>query len=220
MLNRPPISNRSRELLRGNQPGRKLDLLKAVELRDRRVARAIYGLPWELFDNNDSVPTAAKLRVLVQMLEALELRGHETVLDVGTGAGYRAALLGSLASQVRSIELVPSVARSARNVLGQLGIQNVEVIEGDGSLGWARTSPYEAIIFGCASPSVPNELIDQLSEGGRLVIPVGDEKAQLIERLCRHSLAVESTTVGPCALKPLAFRGERRASVPWLQLPS
>lgn len=198
-----------------------LDLLSAVELRDRRLARAAFGLPWKYLDEAGVTPPSPdRVKVLVRMLEALELTGSESVLDIGTGAGYRAALLGKLSARVRSIESVPSVAAGARQLLERLGVSNVEVIEGDGSLGWRAGAPYDAILFGCASPDVPNELIDQLSEGGRLVIPVGDAKGQLVERLCRRAVALESETVGPCSARPLSFRGDRVASVPWLQVPN
>jgi len=177
----------------------------------------MYSLPWEHFDT-DAPFTALRLSVLVRMLEALDLQGTENVLDIGTGEGYRAALLGSLAGRVRSIELVPSVAASARARLEGLGCQNVEVLDGDGSLGFATGAPYDAIVVGGASPDLPYELIDQLVEGGRLVIPVGDARGQLIERLCRRAVAVELTTIAPCVLRPLAQRRERRSSVPWLRL--
>jgi protein-L-isoaspartate(D-aspartate) O-methyltransferase len=100
-----------------------------------------------------------------------------------------------------------------------MGATNVQVIEGDGSLGWRAGAPYDAILVGCASPDVPHQLIDQLAENGRLVIPVGNSQGQLIERLCRRSVQVESSTVAPCSVRPLAFRGERVASVPWVEVP-
>jgi protein-L-isoaspartate(D-aspartate) O-methyltransferase len=196
-----------------------LDLLSTVELRDRRVARAVFGLPWKYLDEDVAPATPERVRVLVAMLEALELAGSETVLDIGTGAGYRAALLGRLAGRVLSIEQSPHIAAAARARLERMGSKNVEVIVGDGSLGWREQAPYDAILMGCASPDVPHELIDQLTEGGRLVIPVGDSQGQLIERLLRHPVAVESSTVAPCSVRPLAFRGERRSSVPWVEVP-
>lgn len=196
-----------------------LDLLSAIELRDRRVARAVFGLSWKQLDEDAAPATPERLRVLVHMLEALELTGDESVLDIGTGAGYRAALLGKLAGRVLSIEQSPTVAAAARGLLERMGIQNVEIVVGDGSLGWRTAAPYDAILMGCASPDVPHQLIDQLTEGGRLVIPVGGNQGQLIERLRRRSVAVESSTVAPCSVRPLAFRGERRSSVPWVEVP-
>jgi protein-L-isoaspartate(D-aspartate) O-methyltransferase len=206
--------------VRKNAPGDAFNPFDAVEFRDRRVARAVYGLPWEDFGTVWSSLTVTRACALVRMLEALELRGSESVLDIGTGAAYRAALLGSLASRVRSVELASDVAALARARLGRLGYENVEVASGDGSLGWELGTQYQAILVGCAAPNVPNELIDQLDEGGHLVIPVGDAKGQLILRLCRRGNSVESTTIAACALRPLAFREERVPSVPWLQLPT
>ncbi len=208
-----PQSSRKRR----SASSERLEFLDAVPFHSRRVARAMYGLPWEHFDSPESF-TAPRLCVLVRMLEALDLQGTETVLDIGTGHGYRAALLGALAGRVRSIEVVPKVAAAARARLELLGYRNVEVLDGDGSLGWPSEAPFEAIVVGGASPDIPNELIDQLAEGGRLVIPIGDARGQLIARLCRHSVAVETTTIAPCVLRPLALRRERRSSVPWLQL--
>jgi len=151
------------------------------------------------------------------MLEALELRGSEKVLDIGTGAGYRAALLGSLAAEVHSVELLPNVAAAARQRLEKLRSRNVAVIDGDGSRGWPAAAPYDAILVGCASPYVPEQLIDQLRAEGRLVIPIGDANGQLLERLRRRDRAVDSTTIMACMLKPLAFRATRVSSVPWLR---
>jgi protein-L-isoaspartate(D-aspartate) O-methyltransferase len=180
----------------------------------------VYCLPWEQFDPGQAAVTAERMTVLIRMLEALELSGTEQVLDIGTGAGYRAALLGRLAQRVQSIELVPGVAVAARQRLGQLGCTNVEVIDGDGSRGWARGAPYHAILVGGALPDVPNELIAQLEEGGRLVVPIGDTRGQLVERMCRRENAVQSSTVVACNLRPLVLRRERSTSVPWLQLPN
>jgi protein-L-isoaspartate(D-aspartate) O-methyltransferase len=218
------MSNRSRRARRTPEvpsSSRMLDLLSQVELADKRLARAAFGLPWRKLDDlGHPEPTRERVRVLVRMLEALQLTGGETVLDVGTGAGYRAALLGKLALRVRSIESSPNVAAAARVVLERLGVTNVEVLDGDGSLGWPQDAPYDAIVVGCASPDVPNELLDQLKEGGRLVIPVGDAQDQLVVRLRRHNVAVESDTVAPCSVRLLATRGERRPNVPWLRAAS
>ena len=220
MLNRPPSVRAkhpsSAPLRDGSQV---LELLSTVELRDRRVARAVCGFPWQYLEDDSAPATPERVRVLVRMLEALELTGSEAVLDIGTGAGYRAALLGKLAGRVLSVEQSPHVAAAARALLERMGIQNVQVIVGDGSLGWREGAPYDAILMGCASPDVPHELIDQLTAGGRLVIPVGDSQRQLIERVRRRSVAVESSTVAPCSVRPLAFRGERRSSVPWVEVP-
>jgi len=185
------------------------------------VARAFYGLAWEHFQTPWSPLKATHLSAFARMLEALNLKGAERVLDVGTGTGYRAALLGSLASQVCSVEVSEAVATSARQRLRQAGCNNVQVVTADGSLGWAPGAPYDAILVGCACSYVPNQLIHQLAEGGRLVLALGDAGGQLIIRLCRHGLAVESTTVASCALEALECQeGEPPSSVPWQRLPT
>jgi protein-L-isoaspartate(D-aspartate) O-methyltransferase len=206
----PPSSRGGR-----HSSSEKLDVFNRIEFQDRRVARAVYGVPWEPFEAK-SWFTAQRLNVIVRMLEALGLSGTESVLDIGTGSAYRAALLGSLAARVRSVEVMPHVAAPARERLERLGYRNIEIIHGDGSFGWAAGAPFDAIVVGGALPDVPNALIDQLSEGGRLVVPIGNEQGQLIERLCRHETAIESTTIAPCVLRPLVLPRERRASVPWL----
>jgi protein-L-isoaspartate(D-aspartate) O-methyltransferase len=195
-------------------------VLNSLELRDKRVARAVYALPWETFQTPWSPLSRGPLSALVRMLEALNLNGSERVLDIGTGTGHRAALLGSLASHVCSLEISEAVATSARGRLRRAGCENIEVLTGDGGLGWAPGAPYDAILVGCACPRVPNLLIHQLAEGGRLVLPVGDATGQLIVRVCRRALAVESTTVAPCMLGLLEGHEKEPSSVPWQRLPS
>ena len=112
--------------------------------------------------------------IVAYMTQALELTKQESVLEVGTGSGYQAAILGKLAKEVYSIEIVPPLAESARGVLSKLGFKNVHVRLGDGYLGWPDKAPFDAIIVTCAPDHVPEPLISQLKEGGRLVIPVGE----------------------------------------------
>ncbi|MFZ0712206.1 MAG: protein-L-isoaspartate(D-aspartate) O-methyltransferase, partial [Terrimicrobiaceae bacterium] len=111
--------------------------------------------------------------IVAYMTQALELSKEDTVLEVGTGSGYQAAILGKLAKEVYTIEIVPPLAESARNILAKLGFQNVHVKLGDGYLGWPEAAPFDAIIVTCAPDRVPEPLVSQLKEGGRLVIPVG-----------------------------------------------
>ena len=112
--------------------------------------------------------------IVAYMTQALELSKEDTVLEVGTGSGYQAAILGKLAKEVYTIEIVPPLAESARNILANLGFQNVHVKLGDGYLGWPEAAPFDAIIVTCAPDRVPEPLVSQLKEGGRLVIPVGE----------------------------------------------
>jgi protein-L-isoaspartate O-methyltransferase len=106
-------------------------------------------------------------------IQALALRGHEHVLEVGTGSGYAAAILGLLARDVITLERLESLANVARERLARLGHENVRVIHGDGMLGWADHAPYDAIAIAAGGPDVPQALLGQLTLGGRLVIPVG-----------------------------------------------
>ena len=111
--------------------------------------------------------------IVAYMTQALELSKEDTVLEVGTGSGYQAAILGKLAKEVYTIEIVPPLAESARVILSKLGFENVHVRLGDGYLGWPEKAPFDAIIVTCAPDHVPEPLISQLKEGGRLIIPVG-----------------------------------------------
>jgi len=111
--------------------------------------------------------------VVARMTEALELSKGDTVLEVGTGSGYQAAVLGKIAREVYTIEIVPELAESAKSTLGRLGAENVHVRLGDGYLGWPEKAPFDAIIVTCAPEQVPEPLLAQLKDGGRLVIPIG-----------------------------------------------
>jgi protein-L-isoaspartate(D-aspartate) O-methyltransferase len=115
-------------------------------------------------------------------LEALELRGDERVLEVGTGSGYQAALLSMLVDHVITVERIPELADRARHALRTAGISNVMVVVGDGSLGWKPEAPYDAILVAAAGPKIPETLLMQLVEGGRLVMPVQglDGRQQLV----------------------------------------
>jgi protein-L-isoaspartate(D-aspartate) O-methyltransferase len=113
--------------------------------------------------------------IVAYMTQALELTKDDTVLEVGTGSGYQAAILGKMVKEVYTIEIVPPLAESAKEVLDRLGFKNVHVKEGDGYLGWPEKAPFDAIIVTCAPDHVPGPLVSQLKEGGRLVIPVGEK---------------------------------------------
>ncbi len=123
--------------------------------------------------------------VVAAMTAALELRGHETVLEVGTGSGYQAAILARLASRVVSIERLPGLAARARTALDRLGVANVVIYLGDGSLGRPADAPFDAILVTAGGPAVPAPLLDQLGPGGRLVGPFGSREAQRLIRVRR-----------------------------------
>ncbi len=137
------------------------------------------------------------------MTEALELAGTERVLEVGTGSGYQAAILCELALHVTTVERHSKLAEEAKKVLKQLGYKNVEVHLAEKTLGWKRGAPYDAIIVTAGAPSVPQELIEQLDVGGRLVIPVGSPFEQDLIKIVKREEGPVSTNLGPCRFVPL-----------------
>lgn len=122
--------------------------------------------------------TISQPSLVAEMLQELELGGQEKVLEVGTGSGYQAALLGNLAKRVYTIERIEKLAREAEKRIKSIGIKNVKVMVGDGSGGLARYAPYNAIIVSAAFREVPQSLISQLAENGRLIMPVGEHTSQ------------------------------------------
>jgi len=119
--------------------------------------------------------TISQPLVVATMTQALALKGYEKVLEVGTGSGYQAAILARLCGEVISVEVVPELAEAASARLRALGFANVQVAVGDGWYGWPPAAPYDGILVACAAPVVPPPLLEQLSERGRMVIPVGPE---------------------------------------------
>jgi len=122
--------------------------------------------------------TISQPYMVAMMLELLACRPEHRVLEVGAGSGYQAALLGELAAEVYAIEIVETLAERARRVLSRLGYDNVSIVVGDGTLGYAEAAPYDRIIVAAAAPAVPPPLAEQLAEGGRLVAPVGSRGVQ------------------------------------------
>jgi len=144
--------------------------------------------------------------MVAAMTEALELTGSERVLEVGTGSGYQAAVLSRLAREVFSVESHASLAEAAAERLTRLGCTNVHIRTGDGTLGWPEHAPYDAIVVTAAAPRVPPPLADQLAEGGRLVIPVGDEHQQELLRLRKKGAQMLSEVLHYCRFVPLVGR--------------
>ena len=139
------------------------------------------------------------------MTEALHLTGGETVLEVGTGCGYQAAVLASIAARVFTVEIVPPLAEESARRLRALGYVNVEVRAGDGYVGWAEAAPFDAIIVTAAAPRVPEMLKAQLKDGGRLIVPVGDEAQELVV-VVRRGERYDERRVLPVRFVPMTGR--------------
>lgn len=161
--------------------------IKARGIKDPRVLAALLKVERHLFIppanrnlayQDYPVPigegqTISQPYIVAFMTEELELKGDERVLEIGTGSGYQAAILGELAAEVYSIELIPSLGERAAHLLDDLGYDNIMVRIGDGYQGWPEKAPFDAIIVTCAPENIPPKLIEQLKEGGKMVIPVG-----------------------------------------------
>jgi protein-L-isoaspartate(D-aspartate) O-methyltransferase len=186
-------------------------------IRDERVLQVMRDIPRHLFVAPryrsmayEDMPlpigheqTISQPLMVAMMTEALQLRGHERVLEIGTGSGYQAAILSRLAAVVFSIERIPTLAADARATLATLGIMNVHVLVGDGSLGLPEHGPYDAIVVAAASPKIPTPLVDQLKLGGRLIIPVGDRQEQTLVRLTATRDRPQVEHLGGCRFVPL-----------------
>ncbi|MFA4945092.1 MAG: protein-L-isoaspartate(D-aspartate) O-methyltransferase [Lentisphaeria bacterium] len=150
--------------------------------------------------------TISQPYMVALMLECLELKGSERVLEIGTGSGYNAALLGRLAAQVVTVECIPELAAAARQRLAAEGCANVEVIAADGSGGWPAAAPYDGIVVTAAAPAVPPALAEQLAEGGRLAIPVGSLYLQDLIVVVRRGERFAERLVCGCRFVPLRGR--------------
>jgi protein-L-isoaspartate(D-aspartate) O-methyltransferase len=143
--------------------------------------------------------TISQPYMVALMTEALELRGGERVLEIGTGSGYQAAVLAELGARVVTIERLPALAERARAVLAALGYgERVMVEVGDGSLGFPAGAPYDAILVTAGAPQIPRPLVDQLTVGGRLVLPMGDDDVQTLVRIRRTAHGLEEDCLGDC----------------------
>jgi protein-L-isoaspartate(D-aspartate) O-methyltransferase len=199
--------------------------LQGRDIEDERVLEAMASVPRELFVpavERDRAYADAALPIghgqtisqpymVARIAEALSLRPGEAVLDVGTGSGYQAAVLAELGADVVTIERIPELAGQARESLAAAGYDNVEVRVGDGTLGYQQRAPYDAIAVAAAAPGFPQTLYDQLRPRGRLVVPVGGQRAQRLEVIVRSPEGPAVVHSVPCRFVPLVgeegFRG-------------
>jgi len=187
------------------------------EIRDERVLDAMARVPREVFVperlhgsayENRPLPigggqTISQPLMVGVMLAAARLRGDERALDVGAGSGYQAALLAELCREVHAIEILPDLVASARRALEKVGATNVTLVQGDGRQGHAPGAPYDAIFVAAAAQDVPQPLIDQLAEGGRLLIPLGGHFGQTLTRVEKRDGEIRREQLDACAFVPL-----------------
>jgi protein-L-isoaspartate(D-aspartate) O-methyltransferase len=191
------------------------------EIADNRVVNAMRRVPREAFvpqgqyhaaydDRPLSIgfgQTISQPFIVALMIQALELRGDEKVLELGTGSGYEAAILAELAQRVVTVECIPELAEAARQVLDKLGYSNIEVHVAGRTLGWPEGAPYDAIIVSAGAPTVPQALVEQLTLNGRLVIPVGSRWQQELLRVTKLRKGNEIENLGGCYFVPLIGEG-------------
>lgn len=150
--------------------------------------------------------TASQPSLQALYLQTLRLTPHDRVLEVGTGSGYQTALLALLAGHVYSVERVRELSVRARDSLDRLRVRNVALLVGDGTIGWSRYAPYDAILVAAGAPAVPSALIEQLAPGGRMLIPVGDRAEQRLVLYHRTEDGVETEELTRCTFVPLIGR--------------
>jgi len=186
-------------------------------IRDPRVLAIMEKVPRHRFLPNPDDPgaygdyplpigsaqTVSQPYMVALMTECLRLTGDERVLEVGTGSGYQAAVLAELSREVWTIERFSALAENARAVLQQLGYANVEVVVGDGTQGYAEKAPYDRIIVTAAAPRIAQPWLDQLKDGGRLVLPLGDRWGQTLTVLTKHGPKTTEESICGCVFVPL-----------------
>ena len=191
--------------------------LRGRGIRDERVLEAMARVPRHEFvpaEHRDEAyedhpigigagQTISQPFVVAAMLEALSLRPEDVVLEVGAGSGYETALLAELARTVHGVERIASLAENARATLERLGYRNVSIVQGDGSQGLPDAAPFDAIVVAAAAPRVPPSLLDQLRDGGRLVIPVGSGIAQELQLIRKSGDAITTRHLDGVRFVPL-----------------
>jgi protein-L-isoaspartate(D-aspartate) O-methyltransferase len=197
-----------------------LEALREQGITDLAVLRAFDLTPRHLFVpsgirhrayEDNALPigngqTISQPSTHARYLEVLKLTGKERVLEVGTGSGYQTVLLAHLAAQVFSVERVAALLESARAAIRASGVRNVSLMAGDGTLGWREYAPYDAILVTAGSREVPEPLLRQLAEGGRLLAPLGERDAQVLTLVIRRGETLERRAIAPARFVPLIGR--------------
>jgi protein-L-isoaspartate(D-aspartate) O-methyltransferase len=192
-----------------------------TEIKDKRVLAAMSRIPRELFVPSENrhaayedkpLPigweqTISQPYIIAYMTEALELAGDEKVLELGTGSGYQTAILAELCRWVITVERIPELADSAREVLNKLGYKNIEIHPAGETLGWPPGAPYDAIMVTAGAPAVPDELLAQLDMGGRMVIPVGSRYLQELCKIVKREDKNKIVNLGGCRFVSLIGKG-------------
>jgi protein-L-isoaspartate(D-aspartate) O-methyltransferase len=186
-------------------------------LREPRLLRALRAVPRHLFIPEDVMQyayedyplqigfdqTISQPYIVALMTSLLQLEGNETVLEIGTGSGYQAAILAEMASVVHSVEFLPALAERSAGLLRGLGYRNIHVHQGDGSCGLVENAPYRAMLVTAAAPAPPQPLLEQLDEGGRLVIPIGPRREQDLQVWRRLNGRLDYESIIPVMFVPL-----------------
>ncbi len=201
----------------GGARRRLVETLREKGIRDLAVLHA-----FDLTRRHEFVPTGVRHRayedaplpigsgqtisqpsIHARYLELLRLNGSERVLEVGTGSGYQTVLLSHLVAQVFTIERIPALYTVARDAIARAGARNVSMLLGDGTVGWREYAPYDAILVSAAGPTVPQPLVEQLADGGRMLVPVGGKDEQTLRLLTKRGGEVETKDVAPVRFVPL-----------------
>ena len=201
----------------------KADLIKHIDhdIEDKRVIEAMRRVPREAFvpeeinyASYEDRPlcigfgqTISQPFIVALMIQAMELRGDEKVLELGTGSGYEAAILAELTRKVVTVECIPELAESAKHVLDRLGYSNIEVHLSRKVLGWPEEAPYDAVVVSAGAPSIPHVLLEQLDWNGRLVIPVGSRWQQDLLKITKLRKGSKMENLGGCCFVPLIGEG-------------
>ncbi len=201
----------------GGARRRLVELLREKGVHDMAVLRA-----FDLTPRHHFVPTGVRHRayedaplqigsgqtisqpsIHARYLEILSFKGCERVLEIGTGSGYQTVLLSHLVAQVFTIERISALFTSSREAINKAGATNVSMLLGDGTVGWREYAPYDAILVSAGGPSIPQALVNQLADGGRMLVPVGSKEEQTLTLVTKRGVGVETKVIGPVRFVPL-----------------